>query len=75
MCIRDRAQGWDPESYRNCVKELLDMNFKYIALGGLVRSNTPEIIRVLKACYPLWKDKGIKVHIFGVARWNLFPFI
>ena len=68
------AQGWNPESYRDSVKELLDMNFKYIALGGLVRSNTPEIIRVLKTCYPLWKDKGIKVHVFGVARWNIFPF-
>ncbi|MCD6371623.1 MAG: hypothetical protein J7L39_02785, partial [Candidatus Aenigmarchaeota archaeon] len=68
------AQGWNPESYRDSVKELLDMNFKYIALGGLVRSTTPEIIRVLKACYPLWKDKKIRVHVFGVARWNIFPF-
>ena len=68
------AQGWDPESYKDSVKQLLDMNFKYIALGGLVRSNTPEIIRVLRTCYPLWKDKGIKVHVFGVARWNIFPF-
>ena len=68
------AQGWDPESYRDSVKQLLDMNFKYIALGGLVRSNTPEIIRVLRTCHPLWKDGGIKVHVFGVARWGLFPF-
>lgn len=68
------AQGWDPESYKESVKQLLDMNFKYIALGGLVRSTTPEIIRVLEVCYPLWKDREIKVHIFGVARWNLFPF-
>ena len=67
------AQGWDPESHRDSVKQLLDMNFEYIALGGLVRSNTPKIIRVLRTCYPLWKDKGIKVHVFGVARWNIFP--
>ena len=67
------AQGWNPQSYRDSVKQLLDMNFKYVALGGLVRSRTPEIIRVLRACYPLWRNKAIKVHVFGVARWNLFP--
>jgi len=67
------AQGWDPESYRNFVKELLDMNFDYIALGGLVRSTTPQIIRVLQTCHSLWKNKEIKVHVFGVARWSIFP--
>ena len=67
------AQGWDPESYRDSVKQLLDMNFKHIALGGLVRSNTPKIIRIIRTCYPIWKDKGIRIHMFGVARWNIFP--
>lgn len=66
------AQGWNSESYRDSVKELLDMNFKHIALGGLVRSSTPEIIRIIRTCYPLWKDKGMRVHVFGVARWNIF---
>ena len=67
------AQGWDSESYRSSVSELLDMNFKHITLGGLVRSKTPEIIRIIRTCYPLWKDKGIRIHVFGVARWNIFP--
>lgn len=68
------AQGWDPESYYNAVKELIDMNFRYIALGGLVRTNTPGIIKILERCHELWKGKGIKVHLFGVARWNIFPY-
>ena len=68
------AQGWNPESYRDSVKHLLDMNFEYITLGGLVRSRTPKIIKILSTCYPLWKDKGANIHIFGVARWNIFPF-
>lgn len=67
------AQGWNPESYRKSAKELLDMNFNHIALGGLVRTTTKNIIEVLKTCWPTWKGKGIKVHIFGVARWNIFP--
>ena len=68
------AQGWDPESYYNAVKELLDMNFEYIALGGLVRTNTPGIVKVLKKCHELWKGKNIKVHVFGVGRWSIFPY-
>ena len=66
------AQGWNSESYRDSVVQLSDMNFKYIALGGLVRSTTPEIIRIIKTCYPFWKDKGIRVHVFGVLRWKIF---
>ena len=68
------AQGWDPESYYNAVKELLDMNFEYIALGGLVRTNTPGIVKVLKKCHELWKGKNIKVHVFGVGRWSILPY-
>jgi queuine/archaeosine tRNA-ribosyltransferase len=68
------AQGWNPESYRESVKELLDMNFKYVALGGLVRSTTSDIIRIIRTCYPLWENRSIKVHMFGVSRWGIFPF-
>lgn len=69
------AQGWDPESYYRATKELLDLGFQNIAIGGLVRAPTKEIIRILQRCYPLWMDKEINVHLFGVARWQLFPFM
>ena len=68
------AQGWNPDSYYNAIKELIDMNFKYIAIGGLVRSTTREIIKIIKRCYSLWERKSIRVHIFGVGRDSIIPF-
>ena len=41
------VQGWDPESYKNAVKELQEMNYEYIALGGLARSNTKTVLSIL----------------------------
>lgn len=66
------VQGWDPESYYESTKEILSMNFTYIALGGQARSPSIVTHKILKKCSPLWLGKGIKVHIFGLARWNLF---
>jgi len=46
------AQGWSPDSYRRAVHELLLMGYQYIAIGGLVRSQTNEILRILKEIQP-----------------------
>jgi Queuine tRNA-ribosyltransferase len=46
------VQGWSPETYAAAVKEYVKMGYDYIALGGLVRSQTKEIVEVLKAVSP-----------------------
>lgn len=61
------AQGWDSNSYASCVDEYQRMGYSYIALGGLVRSTTAEIIGVLEAVSKVRK-RGTKLHVFGVAR-------
>ncbi|MEZ4527721.1 MAG: tRNA-guanine transglycosylase DpdA [Desulfobacterales bacterium] len=61
------AQGWSPESYADAVKEYQKMGYTYIALGGLVRSKTPEILEVLEAVNRVLKP-GTDLHLFGVAR-------
>ena len=61
------AQGWDPESYANAVYEYQKMGYGYIALGGLVKSNTDTIIEILEKIAPL-KNPETKIHLFGVAR-------
>lgn len=60
------AQGYDPKSYRKSVAQLVNMGYEYIALGGLARSNTKEILSVLKEVYP--ELKGRKLHLLGVLR-------
>ena len=65
------VQGWDPESYFESAKEILDLGFDYVALGGQSRAPSKFTIDVLRRCHPLWDEKPTKVHIFGLARRNL----
>ena len=69
------AQGWDPKSYRRAVENLLEFGFDHIALGGLLQSQSKTILRILKTCYPVWRGEDVQVHLFGTARWKLFPFM
>jgi hypothetical protein len=64
------AQGWSPETYADAVKALIDMGYNYVALGGLARAPSQQIIKVLKAVYPNLKP-NTQLHIFGVGRINL----
>ena len=61
------AQGWDPDSYAECVKNYQKIGYTYIALGGLVRSTTQEILNTLEAIAKIRNKKTI-LHVFGVAR-------
>ena len=82
------AQGWDVGSYREAVRELLDIGYDYVGLGGLARSptgtksekeGTKNILNVVKGVWTditKWIDENkrrIDVHIFGVARPQLLP--
>ncbi|TXT56619.1 MAG: hypothetical protein BAJATHORv1_20209 [Candidatus Thorarchaeota archaeon] len=63
------AQGWDTTSYKASVRELLDMGYQYIAIGGLTRSPTSTVLDVLRAIQEVLSNKEeIGVHLFGVAR-------
>lgn len=43
------------------------MGYSFIALGGLVKSTTAEILAVLETVGRI-KRKGTRLHVFGVAR-------
>ncbi|VVB92393.1 Queuine tRNA-ribosyltransferase [uncultured archaeon] len=60
------AQGYDTDTYRESVKSLIEMGYKYIALGGLVQYKSDFIIGILTEIQPF--IKGINVHLFGVLR-------
>ena len=66
------VQGWDPDSYAKAAKKIVGMGYKYIALGGLVRSKTDVIIDILKAVKKVIPD-NIDIHIFGVAGLDAIP--
>jgi hypothetical protein len=68
------AQGWSPETYANAVKELIKMGYDYIALGGLARAPSKEIIEILKAIHPHLQSH-VRLHLFGVARISAIPVL
>ena len=64
------AQGWNPSSYKEATTNLIDMGYEYIAVGGLTRSQTPEVLAALAGVKEAIdaSKKRIRVHLFGVAR-------
>jgi hypothetical protein len=61
------AQGWNPASYLKAVRALVKMGYKYIAIGGLVRSLTTDILKILSVVRPELPPH-MQVHLFGVSR-------
>lgn len=61
------VQGWDPASYAAAVGKYQKMGYRSIALGGLVRSSTKEIVSVLECIKPVLKP-STRMHLFGIAR-------
>jgi hypothetical protein len=60
------AQGYDTETYKNSVRELIEMGYEYIAIGGLVQYTSEKIIKILKEIQP--HTGNTKIHLFGVLR-------
>lgn len=60
------AQGLNPISYKKSVEKLVDYGYDYIALGGLVQKETPEILDILKEIQPI--TQNIEIHLFGISR-------
>lgn len=66
------CQGWDAESQAEMFRLQQEMGYQYIALGGLVRSQTQAILEVLDLVNRI-RRPGTKVHLFGVARPEAIP--
>lgn len=64
------AQGWDPASYEEAVKALLDMGYRHIAIGGLAFAKSQDVVDILARISPHFPE-DLYVHIFGLAREEL----
>jgi hypothetical protein len=65
-------QGWSPETYVEAFKAYVEMGYKYVAIGGVARATSQQIIEILTAIHPHIKP-DIKIHLLGVARYNAIP--
>jgi queuine/archaeosine tRNA-ribosyltransferase len=61
------VQGWDPNSYAAAVEKYQKMGYQTIALGGLVRSTTKNLLAILEQIKPVLKP-STRMHLFGIAR-------
>jgi hypothetical protein len=61
------AQGWDPTSFADSVRELQDMGYRRIALGGMVALKTPEILACLEGISNI-RSPHTELHLLGITR-------
>ena len=61
------VQGWDPQSYAEAARQYVAMGYKYIGLGGLVRTKTTDILRILQSVHEVVPN-NVSMHLFGLAR-------
>jgi hypothetical protein len=64
------VQGWDERSYASAAERLAAAGYRYLALGGLVRSSTTEIRTVTEAVRAA-VGPSVSLHVLGVARLDL----
>jgi hypothetical protein len=68
------VQGETPEDYAQCLTDILaGASYDYVAVGSIVRRPTKEIVKILKAIYPLVEKYALEVHVFGVFRLDAIP--
>jgi hypothetical protein len=63
------VQGWDSASYAEAARQYVAMGYKYIAIGGLVRTNTQGILRIIQKVQKVVPGE-VKIHLFGIARFQ-----
>jgi queuine tRNA-ribosyltransferase-like protein len=61
------VQGWDADSYVKAAKKYVQMGYKYLALGGLVRTPTQQIVQIIREVRKVIPG-DVQLHLFGVAR-------
>jgi hypothetical protein len=61
------AQGWSPKSYARCVKELQQIGYRRIGLGGMVPLKSNEILEALRGVADI-RRADTELHLFGVTR-------
>ena len=68
------VQGWDPSSYAKAAQRYVKMGYKYLGLGGLVRSTTKDILYIVDEVRQLI-PREVRIHLFGIARPDAIPLM
>jgi hypothetical protein len=63
------VQGWDAKSYALAAKKYVNMGYKYIGLGSMVRTPTKKVLEILHEVHK-YVPSNVKMHLFGLARYD-----
>lgn len=63
------VQGWDPASYASAAQQYAKMGYRYLALGGLVRAQTPEILAIIERVRQVVPSE-MAIHVLGFSRFG-----
>jgi len=66
------AQGWSPASYAAAVRELQQLGYRRIAIGGLVPLKTQEVLTCLREI-DMVRNPGTQLHLLGITRCSSMP--
>ena len=66
------VQGWTSETYAAAARDTIRMGYKHIAIGGVARTPSKQIVEILKAIRPHLTAQT-RLHLFGVARLDAIP--
>jgi hypothetical protein len=74
-------QGWDPESYSEATKDVLDIGCEYLGIGGVAGSPIHEVRKIVKGVGKTIKGferehtTRIDSHVFGFAKTDGFETV
>lgn len=61
------VQGWSPQSIAEASRQMCNMGYEYLALGGLVPLKSAQIHKIIKAVRDIVPSKT-KLHLLGFAK-------
>lgn len=66
------AHGYDKHSFIRSVKELQDMGYRRITIGGMIKSKTDELLELLESLNEVRKP-DTQFHLLGICRFENIP--
>ncbi|MCG9751337.1 hypothetical protein L1D54_12660 [Vibrio brasiliensis] len=66
------AHGYDKHSFLRSVKELQDMGYRRITIGGMIKSKTDELLDLLESLNAV-RNPDTQFHLLGICRFDNIP--
>ncbi|WP_406610466.1 tRNA-guanine transglycosylase DpdA [Agarivorans sp. JK6] len=66
------AHGYDKNSFIRSVKELQEIGYRRITIGGMIKSKTDELLELLE-CLNRIRESDTQFHLLGICRFENIP--